>query len=233
MRRLVHRLGGAHDRVDLHLVDLGIQDPEPAAAGAEHRVALVDFLDPRQQHLELLEVVVLLEARALDLRAQLGQVGQELVQRRVEQPDRHRQALHRLEDALEVLLLKRQQLASAARRPSPSSAMIIARIFGWRSSAMNMCSVRHRPIPSAPSSRARIASLGVSALARTPRRRSSSAHSSTVSKRSSSSGSISFAPSLDDLAVAAVDADLVALVKHPAVDPQLTGLDVDREIARR
>ncbi len=28
--------------------------------------------------------------------------------------------------------------------------MIIARIFGWRSSAMNMCSVRHSPMPSAP-----------------------------------------------------------------------------------
>ena len=44
--------------------------------------------------------------------------------------------------------------ASASRRASSSSAMIIARIFGWRSSAMNMCSVRHRPMPSAPSSRA-------------------------------------------------------------------------------
>src|SRR5204863_302587 len=33
-----------------------------------------------------------------------------------------------------------------------------------------MCSVRHRPIPVAPSSRARLASAGVSALARTPSR---------------------------------------------------------------
>ena len=30
--------------------------------------------------------------------------------------------------------------------------MIIARIFGWRSAAMNMCSVRHSPMPSAPCS---------------------------------------------------------------------------------
>ena len=45
--------------------------------------------------------------------------------------------------------------ASATRRCSVSSAMIIACIFGWRSAAMNMCSVRHSPIPSAPNSRAR------------------------------------------------------------------------------
>ena len=31
----------AHDRPHLHLVDLGIHQPEPAAAGAEHRVRLV------------------------------------------------------------------------------------------------------------------------------------------------------------------------------------------------
>ena len=39
---------------------------------------------------------------------------------------------------------------------------------------MNMCSVRQRPMPSAPSSRARRASAGVSAFARTPSVRSSS-----------------------------------------------------------
>ena len=71
--------------------------------------------------------------------------------------------------------------ASASLRASRSSAMIIARIFGWRSSAMNMCSVRQRPMPSAPSSRALSASAGVSAFARTPRRRTSSAQPSTVS----------------------------------------------------
>jgi hypothetical protein len=54
--------------------------------------------------------------------------------------------------------------------------MIIAFISGWRSAAMNMCSVRHSPMPSAPSSRALAASSGVSALARTPSRRCSSDH---------------------------------------------------------
>jgi hypothetical protein len=69
--------------------------------------------------------------------------------------------------------------------------MIIARIFVWRSSAMNMCSVRHRPIPSAPNSRALAASSGVSALARTPSVRSSSAQASTVSNCSLTFGSSS------------------------------------------
>ena len=45
-----------------------------------------------------------------DLDRQVGVVGQELVQRRVDQPDGHRQPVHRLEDADEVLALHRQQL---------------------------------------------------------------------------------------------------------------------------
>ncbi len=69
--------------------------------------------------------------------------------------------------------------------------MIIARIFGSRSSAMNMCSVRHSPMPSAPRLRARLASSGVSALARIPSRRRSSAHPSTVSKLASTWASTS------------------------------------------
>ena len=107
---VVHGRDRPHDRLDLHLVDLGIEDPQPAAARAEHRVLLVDLLDPRERLLELLEVVGALDPRALDLRAQVRQVLEELVQRRVEQPDRHRQPLHRLEQALEVLLLVGQQL---------------------------------------------------------------------------------------------------------------------------
>ncbi len=44
-----------------------------------------------------------------------------------------------------------------------------------RRSPRNMCSVRHSPMPSAPKRRARVASAGVSALARTPSRRVASA----------------------------------------------------------
>ena len=53
---------------------------------------------------------------------------------------------------------------------------------------MNMCSVRQRPMPSAPNSRALAASSGVSAFARTRSRRSSSAQSRIVPKFSSIAG---------------------------------------------
>ena len=46
---------------------------------------------------------------------------QELVQRRVEEPDRHRQARHRLEDPLEVGLLVRQELVERG------AALLLAR----------------------------------------------------------------------------------------------------------
>ena len=56
---------------------------------------------------------------------------------------------------------------------------------------MNMCSVRQSPIPSAPNSRAFAASSGVSAFARTPSRRSSSAQPRIVPKFSSIAGGTS------------------------------------------
>ncbi len=55
-------------------------------------------------------------------------------------------------------------------------------------SPRNMCSVRHSPIPAAPNERPRAASSGVSALARTPRRRNSSAQPKMVSKSPETSG---------------------------------------------
>ena len=89
-----HGGGGTDDRPHLHLVDLGEEEAEPAPARAEHRVRLAERADPAR-HLGRLR---LLERR------------QELVQRRVEEPDRDRQAGHRLEDPLEVLLLEGEQL---------------------------------------------------------------------------------------------------------------------------
>ena len=56
---------------------------------------------------------------------------------------------------------------------------------------MNMCSVRQRPMPSAPNSRAFAASSGVSAFARTRSRRSSSAQPRIVPKFSSIAGGTS------------------------------------------
>ncbi len=82
-------------------------------------------------------------------------------------------------------------LSSASRRSSSDEARIIACTSGSRSSAMNMCSVRQRPMPSAPNSRAFAASSGVSAFARTRRRRDASAQPSSVSKFSSICGGTS------------------------------------------
>ena len=48
-----------------------------------------------------------------------------------------------------------RSFSSAARRVAWSAAMIISRTIGMRSAAKNMCSVRTRPMPSAPNSRAR------------------------------------------------------------------------------
>ncbi len=91
------------DRLRLHLGDLGVGDAQAAAAVAQHRVRLPQGLDQ------------LLELRRWDL-GMLGEgcdllmgMRQELVQRRVEQPDRDGQAVHHLEDPLEVAALDRQE----------------------------------------------------------------------------------------------------------------------------
>ena len=62
-----------------------------------------------------------------------------------------------------------RSFASALRRSFSFSLRIIACTNGRRSSAKNMCSVRQRPMPSAPNARAALASRGMSALARTPK----------------------------------------------------------------
>ena len=80
----------------------------------------------------------------------------------------------------------------ALARSSESSAKIIFRTAGSRSAAMNMCSVRHKPMPSAPNSRALLASSKLSALARTPIVRTSSAQATTRWKSSLMRGGISF-----------------------------------------
>ena len=73
----------------------------------------------------------------------------------------------------------RAAAAAGRRRPSPPpprvSAKIILRTASTRSSPRNMCSVRHRPMPSAPRSRAFVDCSGVSAFARTRSRRTRSA----------------------------------------------------------
>ena len=80
-------------------------------------------------------------------------------------------------------------LARAWRRPASSSARIISRTATMRSASKNMCSVRHRPMPSAPNLRATSESCGVSALVRTASRRLSSAQLITVSNAGEKLGS--------------------------------------------
>ena len=101
-----------HDGARLHLGDFGIRDPQPHAAMAEHRVELVQLLDPRQQLLALGDGVRVAAGRLepRDLHHQLLALRQELVQRRVDGADGDRLAVHRLEDAVEILALQRQQL---------------------------------------------------------------------------------------------------------------------------
>ena len=81
--------------------------------------------------------------------------------------------------------------ASASRRPASSAARIMRRTARMRSSPKNMCSVRQRPMPSAPKARAPAASSGVSALARTPSRRRLSAQPMSRRYSSGSEGSTS------------------------------------------
>ena len=73
---------------------------------------------------------------------------QELVQRRVEQPDRHRQARPSPRRSPRSRTAG-TAAAGRARRggPSSSAARIISCTTGSRSSPKNMCSVRQRPMP--------------------------------------------------------------------------------------
>ena len=92
-----HRARRAHDRRDLHLVDLRVQDPEAAAAGAEHRIGLGELLHALERALKLGDRLRIVLARLAQLVEQVDLAWKELVQRRVEQADRDRQTLHRLE----------------------------------------------------------------------------------------------------------------------------------------
>ena len=149
-----------------------------------------------------------------DLDLELARGVEELVQRRVEQADRDGQPVHRLEDAEEVVGLDRRAAwrARLSRRASSS-----ARIMSWTicfRSPRNMCSVRHRPMPAAPNSRPSAASSGVSALARTPIVRNSSAHARIGVEVAGDLGLDERDRAEHDDAGGAVDRDDVALVQH-------------------
>ena len=159
--------------------------------------------------------------------------GKELVKRRVEQPDRDRQTLHRLEQPLEVGLLERQQLG---QRGAP----VLLGLRHHHRAHLRLAVGGHEHVLGAaeadalgPELRApSAASSGVSAFVRTPSRRSSSAHHRTVSKFSSRSGSTSGTSSSGDRSGGAVDGDQVALAEDSAVDPDLARREVDLEVRR-
>ena len=169
------------DRADLHRVQARLHDPEPHAAQAEHRVGLVQLVDlaritrasssgsvssRRRTSSSPRSSARATADRELDLvragtRAAAGRAAAPSPAARPS-PGRCRRSP--------------RAAAAAARRtppaPPPSvSAKIIWRTAATRSSPRNMCSVRHRPIPSAPRSRAFVDWSGVSAFARTRSRR--------------------------------------------------------------
>ena len=130
--------------------------------------------------------------------------------------------------------------SSAASRSSAVPARM-TRSISERRSPRNMCSVRHSPMPWAPSERARAASSAVSAFARTASRRRTSAWDSSRSTALTSAAVSSSAPASaasspvfdvglhrgghhrhraeEDLAGRPVDADLVALVDDRSSRP--------------
>ena len=86
----------------------GIDDAEAAAAVAEHRVELVELVTRCAIFSTGMPIFLARSACCA------GSVGEELVQRRIEQADRDREA-HRAEDADEVVaLVYGRSLASAA-----------------------------------------------------------------------------------------------------------------------
>ena len=210
------------DRPYLHLEDFGIGDAKRqprwpsiglARATARRGASRPPASRPVRLAISFLGLVV---------------VRQEFVQRRIEQANRDRQALHRGEDADEVFALERQQLGQA---PScdlrPLSARIISRIGEMRSPSKNMCSVRHRPMPSAPNSRARLASAGVSALVRIFSVRYLSAHFMTVPKSPLSFGFLRGDRAFEHFAGRAVERDGVLRGERLAVDRDLFALLID------
>ena len=94
---------GLEDGAGLHLVDFGHGDPEPHPAHPQHGVVFAERLDPahhvRQRQVE----------RFRQLAHPLAVVGQELVQRRVEQADGDGIAVHDPEQVGEIRPLHRQQ----------------------------------------------------------------------------------------------------------------------------
>ena len=104
------------DGADLHLIDLGIEDTQPAPAQAQHWIELVQHLHPAQQRFFLLQPIRLAARSHLgDFDEQIFHPRQELMQGRVQETDNHRPVAHLAKDSFEVFLLEEQQ--PVQRRP--------------------------------------------------------------------------------------------------------------------
>ncbi len=99
---------GLGDRPHLHGEQAGDDQAQAHAAQAQHRVLLVQLVHGLQQA-QVVLVGVLAGLGERDAHGQLGDVRQELVQRRVQQPDGDRQPVHGLEELDEVGLLQREK----------------------------------------------------------------------------------------------------------------------------
>ena len=121
--------------------------------------------------------------------------------------------------------LKSASLHAAAAWQEPRGAALPSwrgssrRIAAIRSASKNICSVRHRPMPSAPYFTATAASCGLSALVRTPSLRAASAQPIRVAKSplETEASTVGIA-SAYTLPVVAVDAHPVALVEDDVAD---------------
>ena len=161
--------GAFENGARLHFGDLGEADRKPHAAEAEHWVELVQLGRARAQ-------LAGADAHCFgDFFDLLVRLRQELVQRRVEQSDGDRQAGHDLEQFGEILPLHRQQLGE---RRAPSFLGVGEDHLAHRDDAL---ALEEHVLGSAeadafaPNDRATRASVGVSALARTFIRLTSSA----------------------------------------------------------
>src|SRR6266568_4321758 len=100
-----------HDGCNLHVVDFRVGDSQAAAAVTQHRVEFVQRFDL------VLEGVDRHLHRLRQLDDILFLLRQELVQRRIEQPDGHRQPLHLAEEPDKVPFLHRQDLVQGQLAP--------------------------------------------------------------------------------------------------------------------
>src|ERR1035437_101559 len=137
---LGHLHDGFEDGARLHFGNLGIGDAETAAAMAQHGVELVELFHPLEQlgddGLEVLDLGAELHvlgyqlALLLDIGVrqdshvhhQVFALGEELVERRIERADDHREAVHGGEEAGEILALHGEELQQGL-----AAALFVAR----------------------------------------------------------------------------------------------------------